>query len=64
VASLGPLLAAWEARREPDALARRCAADAIAAIDTAIAALHRIRGELVTEVRAADDATLRGGTVP
>jgi hypothetical protein len=55
VDSLGPWLAIWEARREPDAFARRCASDAIDAIDAALAALHSIRGELVGQVRRADD---------
>ena len=47
----------WEARREPDAFARRCASDAIGAIDAALAALHRTRARLITETRQADDAT-------
>ena len=42
--------AIWDARREPDAFARRCASDAIDAIDTALAALHRIRAEWVSQV--------------
>ena len=56
VDNLGPWIGIWEARHEPDAHARRCASDAIDTIDGALAALHRIRGELVTQVRAADDA--------
>jgi hypothetical protein len=55
VDNLGPRLAIWQARREPDAHARRCASDAIDAIDNGLAALHRIRAELVTETRQADD---------
>jgi hypothetical protein len=55
VMGLGPLLAIWQARSEPNAHARRCASDAIDAVDTALAALHRIRARLVTEVRQADD---------
>jgi hypothetical protein len=55
VDSLGPWLAIWEHRAEPDAHARRCASDAIAAIDAALAALHRIRARLITETRQADD---------
>jgi hypothetical protein len=47
--------AIWEIRHEPDAFARRCASDAIDAIDTALAALHRIRAGWVTEIRQADD---------
>jgi hypothetical protein len=57
VDNLGPWLAIWAARTEPDAHARRCANGAMDAIDGALAALHRIRGELVGQVRAADDAT-------
>jgi len=57
VDNLGPRLAIWERRAEPDAHARRCASDAISAIDAALAALHRIRGELVGQVRRADDET-------
>jgi hypothetical protein len=56
VDSLGPWLAIWSARAEPDAHARRCASDAIDAIDAALAALHRVRARLVSEVRQADDA--------
>jgi hypothetical protein len=55
VDDLGPWLAIWQARREPDARARRCASDAIDAIDTALAALHRVRARLVSETRQADD---------
>ena len=55
VDNLGPWLAIWQARREPDAHARRCAADAVDAIDTALAELHGIRAELVTQLRQADD---------
>jgi hypothetical protein len=47
--------AIWDARHEPDAFARRCAADAIDAIDTALASLHRIRAEWVSQIRQADD---------
>jgi hypothetical protein len=56
VDDIGVWRAIWDARREPDAFARRCAADAIDAIDTALAALHRIRAEWVSQVRQADDA--------
>jgi hypothetical protein len=54
--SLGVWTAIWRARVEPDAFARRCASDAISAIDAALAALHRVRAQLVSEVRQADDA--------
>ncbi|MGH3192687.1 MAG: hypothetical protein ACRDOL_36655 [Streptosporangiaceae bacterium] len=55
VDNLGPWLAIWEARTEPDAHARRCASDAIDAIDAALLGLHSIRAEPVTQVRRADD---------
>jgi len=55
VDDIGVWLAIWQARREPDAFARRCAADAIDAADNLLAAAHRIRAQLVTEVRRADD---------
>jgi len=50
-------LAIWEARREPDAHARRCASDAVDAIDSMPRDLHAIRARLISEIRAADDAT-------
>ena len=40
VDNLGPWLAIWSARTEPDAHARRCANDAMDAIDAALAGLH------------------------
>lgn len=55
VDDLGVWLAIWSARTEPDAFARRCAGDAIAAADDLLAATYRIRARLVTEVRDADD---------
>jgi hypothetical protein len=55
VDDLGVGLAVWSYRREPDAHARRAAAEAVGAIDAALAALHRIRAQLVAEVRRADD---------
>jgi hypothetical protein len=55
VDNLGPWLAIWQARREPDAFARRCASDAIAAADELLAATYRIRARLVGETRRADD---------
>jgi hypothetical protein len=62
VDNIGAWLTIWSYRREPDAHARRCASDAIGAADTAIAALHRIRAQLVTQVRQADDrAAARAG---
>ncbi len=57
VDDLGVWTGIWEARREPDAFARRCASDAIDAADNLLAAAHRIRARLIGEVRQADDAT-------
>jgi hypothetical protein len=55
---LSAWLAVWSARDDsrPDARARRCAADAVNAIDAALAELHGIRARLVSEIRASDDA--------
>jgi hypothetical protein len=55
VECIGVWLAIWEARREPDGFARRCASDAIGAADELLAATHRIRARLVDETRRADD---------
>ena len=57
VDDLGAWLAIWEGRTEPDAHARRCANDAMDAIDAALLELHGIRARLVTEIRASDDET-------
>ena len=50
-------LGIWENRSEPDAHARRCASDAVDAIDSAIRNLHTVRQQLISEIRDADDAT-------
>ena len=55
VDDLGVWLVVWSARTEPDAHARRCASDAIDALDAALAELHGIRARLISEVRQADD---------
>lgn len=47
----------WENRKEPNAFAKRCAADAVDAIDAALRDLYQIRGRLTAEIRQADDAT-------
>lgn len=57
VEDLAVALAIWEARKEPDAHARRAASGAIDAIDAMIKDLHAIRQQLITEIREADDAT-------
>jgi len=56
VDGLGVWLRIWQARAEPDADARRCARDAIVALDAALLDLHQIRAALIGEIRAADDA--------
>ena len=58
VEDLAVWLAVWEARSEPDAHARRCASDAVDAIDAALAELHGIRAGLIGEIRKADDAAM------
>ena len=36
VESIGPWIGIWEHRQEPDAFARRCASDAVSAVDAAL----------------------------
>jgi hypothetical protein len=55
VEDLAVALAIWCNRTEPDAHARRCANDAVDAIDAAIGHLHKVRRELVADIREADD---------
>lgn len=52
-------LAIWEARDDTraDAHVRRAESGAVDAIDAMLRALHAIRGRLITEIRASDDAT-------
>jgi len=57
VEDLGVWLAIWENRKEPDARARRCASDAIDAIDAMLRDLHTVRQQLIDEIRQADEAT-------
>jgi hypothetical protein len=54
---LAVALAIWEARQEgaPDPHARRCASDAVDVIDGALAQLHKIRQQLIGEIRVSDD---------
>jgi hypothetical protein len=54
-------LATWSGRDQASAdPAARCAAnDAIDAIDSMLATLHRLRAALTADIRAADDATAR-----
>ena len=46
VENLAVYLAVWEARNEPDAHARRCAADVMDAVDRMLRELHQIRARL------------------
>jgi hypothetical protein len=57
VENLAIWLAVWEHRKEPDAFARRCASDAVDAIDAMLRDLYLVRGRLTAEIRQADDAT-------
>jgi hypothetical protein len=61
---LGVWLAIWEARSGPDAHARRCASDAVDAIDAALRELHQILQRLVGEIRKSDDAQRGAGRCP
>ncbi len=54
---LGTWIGIWENRREPDAHARRCASDAVDAIDAMLGHLYDVRARLISEIRAADDAS-------
>lgn len=58
VSVLGPALAQWDARDDTKAQpgVRRAANTAMAAIDDMLATLHRVRAELVSEIRQSDDA--------
>jgi hypothetical protein len=42
---------------KPDAPARRCADDAVDAIDAALRELHEVRQRLIGEIRDSDDVT-------
>ena len=57
VENLATWIGIWEYRSEPDAHARRCANDAMGAVDAAIRELHEVRQRLIGEIRASDDAT-------
>ncbi len=55
VEDLGAWLAVWEHRREPDAHVRRCASDAVAAIDAMLRDLYLVRSMLISEIHRVDD---------
>ena len=57
IESVAVWLAVWEARRDPGAHARRCASDAVDAIDPAIAELRDVCARLVAEIRESDDVS-------
>jgi len=64
---LGAWLAIWSVRDDgkPDAHARRCASDAVDAIDAMLTELHCVRARLVGEIRDGDDAAAaRSGARP
>lgn len=58
VAALNVALAIWAGRDDtvPQPEVRLAAADAVADIDAAVRELHRLRSELVGEIRRSDDA--------
>jgi hypothetical protein len=62
--NLGTWLGIWSHPAEPDAHARRCASDAIDAIDAALRELHAIRARLVSENRTTNDATAARADAP
>jgi len=53
VDDLGAWLGIWENRTEPDAHARRCASDAVDAVDAMLRDLYGVRAQLVSEIRRA-----------
>jgi hypothetical protein len=57
---LGVALAQWAVRDDtkPQPEVRQAANVAVATIDDMLTALHRVRQQLVTEVRQSDDASL------
>jgi hypothetical protein len=57
VEDLGTWLGFWSNRKEPDAQARRCASDAVDALDSMLRQLYLVRGWLTCEIRASDDAS-------
>ena len=56
IEDLASQITAWEARKEPDAHARRAASQAVDAIDTSLQALLALRQSLVSEIHQADEA--------
>jgi hypothetical protein len=60
VDDLALYLAVWSSRADVclEPHARRCASDAVNAIDTIITELHGIRGRLIPEIRTSDDAAM------
>jgi hypothetical protein len=60
LAVLGIAAAQWATRDDskPQPDIRRAASTAMAALDDMLITLHRLRGQLVTEIRKSDDASL------
>ncbi len=59
---LGAWLAIWANRAEPDAHARRCAGDAVKAIDAMLGHMYGVRTQLVSEIARAMTRPPRGQT--
>jgi hypothetical protein len=55
VDDLGAWLVVWANRQEPDAHARRCAGDAVGAVDAMLGHLYGVRTHLVSGIRKSDD---------
>ena len=59
VEDLGTWLGTWRNRKEPDAHARRCANDAVDAVDAMLRELHLVRQQLIGDIRASDVAAAK-----
>ena len=59
VEDLGTLLGIWCNRKEPDAHARRCANNAVDAVDAMLRELHLVRQQLIGDIRASDVAAAK-----
>jgi hypothetical protein len=59
LAVLGLALAQWAIRDDSKAQSeiRKAASTAMAAVDDMLSTLHRLRGQLVSEIRRSDDAS-------
>jgi hypothetical protein len=50
-------LGIWSNHSEPDAFARRCASDAVDALDDMLRKIYLVHDRLTSEIRQVDDAT-------